>query len=203
MDRELEEMVQKCDTCQLHNKSPPAAPLHLWEWPEKLWTLIHIDYAGPFLGKMFLVAVDATSMWIETHTMNSTTSTATACKLREIFAEHELPEILISDNGPNFTTEEFETCMRKNGIVHISSAPYHPASNGLAERAVQTVKSGITKTAGDIVDTKLQRLLFDYRRTPQTTTGKSPLYGELRVLTVTSLCFILEGKECVMYHRSI
>ena len=40
---------------------------------------------------------------------------------------------------------------------------------------MQTVKSGITKTAGDNVETKLQRFLFDYRRTPQTTTGKSPM----------------------------
>ena len=77
MDRELEEMVQMCDTCQLHNKSPSAAPLHHWEWPEKPPTRIHIDYTGPFLGKMFLVAVDAISKWTETHIVNSTTSTAT------------------------------------------------------------------------------------------------------------------------------
>ena len=55
----------------------------------------HIDYAGPFLCKMFLVVVDATSKRIETYTMNSTTSTATVCKLREIFAKHGLPEILV------------------------------------------------------------------------------------------------------------
>ena len=66
--------------------------------------------------------------------------------------------------------------MRKNGIVvYITSAPYHPASNSLAERVVQTVKSGITKAAGDNVETKLQRFLLDYRRTPQTTTGKSSM----------------------------
>ena len=79
IDREQEEMVQKCDTCQLQ-KSPPAAPLHPWKWPENQWNHIHIDYAGPFLGKMFLIAVDATSKWIETHIMNTTTSTATFCK---------------------------------------------------------------------------------------------------------------------------
>ena len=42
MGRELEEIVQKCDTCQLHNKSPPAAPLHPWEWSEKPWNCIYI-----------------------------------------------------------------------------------------------------------------------------------------------------------------
>ena len=107
--------------------------------------------------------------------MNSATSTATVCKLREIFALHGLSEILISDNAPNFTSEEFETFMRKNGIGHITSTPYHLASNGLAEGVVQIVKSGITKMAGDNVETKLQRFLFDNRRTPQTTTGKPPL----------------------------
>ena len=50
MDRELEEMVQKCDTCQPYNKSPPAAPIHPWEWSENLWGRIHIDYAGPCLN---------------------------------------------------------------------------------------------------------------------------------------------------------
>ena len=99
----------------------------------------------------------------------------TVCKLREILAQHGLPEILVTDNAPNFTSEEFQTFMRKNGIVHITSAPYHPASNDLAEMDEQTVKSGITKTAGDNVETKLQSLLFDYRRITQTTTGKSPM----------------------------
>ena len=68
--------------------------------------------------------------------MNSTTSTATVYKLREIFAQHGLPEVLVSDNASNFISEEFEIFMRKNGIVHITSAPYHPVSNSLAERAL-------------------------------------------------------------------
>ena len=57
----------------------------------------------------------------------------------------------------------------------MTSAPYHPASNGFGERALHTVKSGITKTAGDNMEVKLRRFLFDYRRTPQSTTGKSPM----------------------------
>ena len=127
MDKDLEKMVQRCDTCQLHNKSPPAAPLHPWEWPEKPWTRIHTDYARLFLSMMLLVAVNATSKWIKTDIMSSTTSTTIVNKLREIFMQHGLPEALVSDNAANFISEEFETFMRKNGIVHVTSAPYHPA----------------------------------------------------------------------------
>ena len=78
-------------------------------------------------------------------------------------------EILVSDNAPNYTSKEFETFMKENGTVYMTSAPDHPASNGLAERAVQTVKSGITKTAGDNFEKKLHKFLFlffNYRRTP-------------------------------------
>ena len=112
---------------------------------------------------MLLVAVDATSKWIKTHITSSTTSTATVNKLREIFAQHGLPEVLVSDNAANFISEEFETFMRKIGIIHVTTAPYHPASNDLGEQAVQTGKSGITQTAGDNMEVKLHRFLFDYR----------------------------------------
>ena len=69
---------------------------------------------------------------------------------------------------------EVEDFMRQNGIIHKTSAPYHPASNGLAERAVQTVKDGLTKMPGSSVAQKLQLVLFNYRLTPHSTTGRSP-----------------------------
>ena len=98
MDRNLEEQVNSCQTCQLHQKSPAEAPLHPWEWPGHPWERLYIDYAGPFMGHMFLVVVDAYSKWLEVHTMQSTTSTATIEKLREIFATHGLPGTVVSDN---------------------------------------------------------------------------------------------------------
>ena len=61
-----------------------------------------------------------------------------------------------------------------NAIKHLTMAPYHPVSNGLAERAVQTLKTGLKKmTVGNIED-KLACFLFQYRITPHTTTGQSP-----------------------------
>ena len=53
-----------------------------------------------------------------------------------------------------------------NRIRHLTSAPYHPASNGLAERAVQSFKNTMKKTTGDSVETKVARFLLHYRVTP-------------------------------------
>ena len=174
LDEDIEREVKNCNQCQLHHTTPAAAPLHPWEWPGHPWTRLHIDYAGPFKGEMFLVVVDAYSKWLEVHQMTSTTSTATIEKLREIFATHGLPTTVVSDNGTNFTSSEFEEFMKRNGIKHIKVSPYHPASNGQAERAVRIFKEGIEKMKEGSMRTKLSRFLLKYRITPHTTTGVPP-----------------------------
>ncbi|XP_060786568.1 LOW QUALITY PROTEIN: uncharacterized protein K02A2.6-like [Neoarius graeffei] len=173
MDSDIEKEVQSCHTCQENRKCPAGAPLHPWEWPETPWSRLHIDYAGPYLGKMFLIIVDAHSKWIDVYPTNSATSQVTIEKLRQCFSTHGLPQTIVSDNGTCFTSQEFETFLKQNGIQHKTSAPFHPASNGLSERAVQTFKQGIKKTKGD-TGTKIARFLFNYRITPQSTTGLSP-----------------------------
>ena len=174
IDTDIEILVKGCKSCQENRNNPSAAPLHPWEWPSRPWRRIHVDYAGPFLGKMFLVIVDAHSKWIEVFPMNHSTSTATIEKLRQTFAVHGLPEMLVSDNGTCFTSELFETFLKKNGIRHVCSAPYHPSTNGLAEKAVQILKRGLKKMTGGTIETRVSRLLAAYRVTPQSTTGLSP-----------------------------
>ena len=117
------------------------APIQPWEWPERPWSHLHIDYAGPLRGHMFLVVVDAYSKWMEVCPVKSATSAATISQLRAIFATHGIPELLVSDNGPAFTSSEFKEFMHLNGIRHTTSARYHPATHGLAERAVQTFQA--------------------------------------------------------------
>ena len=70
--------------------------------------------------------------------MNSATSGVTIDKMRSTFASHGLPEIVVSDNGSNFVSSEFKSFLQKNGIKHITAAPYQTSTNGLVERAVQT-----------------------------------------------------------------
>ena len=61
IDGDLEEKVKRCTPCQESQKSLPAAPLHPWEWPQKPWMRVHTDYAGPLMGHMFLILVNAYS----------------------------------------------------------------------------------------------------------------------------------------------
>ena len=87
--------------------------------------------------------------------------------------------MVVSDNGTAFTSVEFQAFMKRNGIRHVRCAPYHPSSNGLAERAVQTFKEAMKKTHGDI-DVRIARFLFQYRIIPHATTGQSPAFLLLR-----------------------
>ena len=174
IDKDIETKVKACSECQQNQKTPEKAPLHPWDWPDRPWMRLHIDYAGPFLGKMFLVVVDANSKWLDVVSVPSATTQHTIAKLMSIFATHGLPEMIISDNGTVFTSADFQTFTKQNGIRHITSAPYHPASNGLAERAVQTFKAAMKHEDSLPVETRLLRFLFQYRITPHSTTGVPP-----------------------------
>ena len=123
---------------------------------------------------MYLVVVDAYSKWLDVQFMNSITSESTIAKLKDIFATHGLPQKIVTDNGPLFTSSTFKAYMDQNGIKHICTAPYHPSSNGLAERAVQTFKQSLRQIPGSSVREKLAKLLFKYRITPHSSTGVAP-----------------------------
>lgn len=123
---------------------------------------------------MYLVIVDAHSKWLEVHDMSVATSQTTMDKMRSIFAVHGLPEVLVTDNGSVFTSVEFELFCARNAIKHVTSSPYHPTTNGLAERAVQTIKTVLKKAGGASMESAIARFLFQYRLTPHSTTGVSP-----------------------------
>lgn len=176
MDAELEQVCRTCEPCQMEQKAPRQVPLHPWEFPGQSWKRLHIDFAGPFLGHTFMIIVDAYSKWLEVFRMPNLTSQSTISRLRRLFAAYGLPEHIVTDNGTQFTSEEFKNFMQQNGILHSTSAPGHPATNGLAERYVQTFKGGIKKLAHVTMDLedKISLFLMQYRTTPNCTTGQSP-----------------------------
>ena len=134
----------------------------------------HVDHFGPFRGHIFLILVDNYSKWVDNAPVSSTSSVVTIAKLRTWFATHGLPCTLVSDNRAGFVSEEFEGFLKKNGIQHITSPAYHPASNGLAERGVRIIREAQKKQSPGDIQCKLDRILFKYRITPHTTTHQTP-----------------------------
>ena len=86
MNSDLEKKVRSCQVCQSARHNPAHAPLHPWEWPQRPWSRVHADYAGPIFGKMFLILVDAHTKWIDIHITASSTSQVTIEKMRQTFA---------------------------------------------------------------------------------------------------------------------
>ena len=101
------------------------------------------------MGHMFLIALNTHLKCPEVVQMNTTNAAQTITVLRQMFATYGLPEQLVSDNGPQFASAEFTEFCSVNGIQHVHVAPYHPSSNELAERFIQTFKSVMKKGKKD------------------------------------------------------
>ena len=107
--------------------------------------------------------------------MKSTTSVATIQELRQLFSSYGLLEMLISDNGPQFTSDEFQQFLRLNRVKHVRSAPYHPSSNGAAERFIRTFKHSLRAGSPNLpFHHQLMNFLLSYRTTPHASTKMTP-----------------------------
>ncbi|KAK6179270.1 hypothetical protein SNE40_011672 [Patella caerulea] len=180
LDDDIEKKVRGCQVCLSVRKSPPSSPLLPWKWPSRIWQRLHIDYAE-FQKQNYLIVIDSHSKWLEVFNMPSTTSARTIEVLRALFSSYGIPEDVVSDNGPQFKSAEFEQFMMNNGIRHICTPPYHPASNGAAERSVQTIKQSLLKqvlqsntNTNESLKRKLDNFLLMYRVTPHSVTGVPP-----------------------------
>ena len=98
--------------------------------------------------------------------------------LHTFFTSHGLPYITVSDKGPSFTSKENKNLIHKNEIKNITTASFHPSSNGAAKRAVQTFKSAMGKVVVESsnvpIKTLISRFLFSYCNTPHTQTERAP-----------------------------
>ena len=157
-------------------KAPPSAPAHPWLVPQHPWQRIQVDYAQ--FGKYLLfINIDAYLKWPGVFVMSSTSTQQTIDKLRTMFATHRLSATLVSNNGPPFTSAEFEKFMNANGIAHRHIPPYHPSSNGLVKNMVCTVKQALSKckiSANATLETYIARFLASYRNTRHPMTSRTP-----------------------------
>ncbi len=204
LDKEIAKHVAECVACSSVRNTPGVAPLKLWPWPVQAWERIHIDYAQKE-GVYFLVIIDSHSKWLEMFPTTSMTTSRTLELLRQVFAAYGLPKEVVSDNGPQFTAQDFQVFMTKNGVKHTKVAPYHPASNGAAERSVQILKKALDKQKMDGRQKGLPlkhgvaNFLLKYRNTPHSVTEVSPaqLFFQREICTTLSLVKLCQAEYMV------
>ena len=171
IDSDIEKLIKSCEQCMLSQKSPKKVPTHKWEEPTQNFSRVHMDYAGPRKGFNFLILVDAKSKWPEVRILSKAPTTDSTIKLLEdIFSFHGYPQTLVSDNASIFSADnaEFSNYCKTKGIFHCFTAPGKPATNGLAERYVQILKSKLSKMEaepGDIQE-KVRQIVLRFRATP-------------------------------------
>ncbi|KRX71353.1 Uncharacterized protein T06_16072 [Trichinella sp. T6] len=149
MNKDIEMKAQSCEGCAIAQKNPAKVAVKPWEVADRPCKRIHVDFAGPVNGKMFLIVADAHSKWPEVLHMPHITTEQTIESLKTVFARFGFPEVLVSDNGTQFTATEFTIFCPENGICHVTSAPYQAQSNGQVERFIDTFKRALKKSTND------------------------------------------------------
>ena len=171
MTTELKEYISKCDVCLTHRASQSKEPLLQHDTTERPWAKIGIDLCE-LHNRELLVICDYYSNFIEVERINKANTCGITKALKAQFARYGVPDIVVSDNGPQFGAKEFASFARTWGFTHITSSPRYPQSNGKAENAVKTIKRLFTKCHDSGKSEYLA--LLDWHNTPSEGMGTSP-----------------------------
>ena len=158
LSKQIEDLVRECPTC-IKTKTNRAEPMIPSQLPERPFQKVGTDLFE-WKGQEFVLVVDYFSRYCEIGVLRKSTSQEVINHLKAIFARHGIPETVISDNGPQYSSAEFAKFAEDWGFTHITSSPKYPQSNGEAERMVQTTKNLLTKSDDPYEG------LFAYRTTP-------------------------------------
>jgi transposase InsO family protein len=176
----VKDFVKDCVDCQMADKTRKTLrpKLDHVPHPEGPWMTLVTDIVGPFeTGDYVLVVVDVYSHFPEVLISRTITSEVLIDWFRDLFCRYGLPKRVISDNGPQYVAQSFESFLKHEGVDHILTTPYHPSSNGCCERfnsiVVNTVKISFRKGVVDF-GKDLKERLRSYRSTPHPATKCTP-----------------------------
>ena len=166
LSNSIKNLVRQCRECAEHStqRREPLipSPLPTYPWQKIGADLFQLD------GAIYLLAVDYYSRYPEVVKLPTATSLTVISALKSIFSRHGIPEILRSDNGPQFDSADMVSFASSYGFYHDTSSPRYPQSNGQAERAVQTIKKLLKKSKDPYLS------LLAYRSAPLQWCGYSP-----------------------------
>ncbi|XP_018914448.2 uncharacterized protein [Bemisia tabaci] len=181
LNSDIESISKSCEACQSLNFKPLSCESVSWPVTSSPWERVHVDHFY-FDNNTFFLLVDTYSNWLDVCQVKSTSAESVIAKLSSHICTFGLLKEIVSDNGPPFDSAEFLDFCTANNILVSKSPPYHPKSNGTAERAVRTIKSALKKGIMDAKNVEksysltniLSEFLLHYRNTPTTVKGKTP-----------------------------
>ena len=161
---EMKEYISACETCrELDSMTHVTETLMSHEVPSRPWEKIATDIFT-LDGKGYLITIDYCSNFWEVDRLPNTKASTTILKLKSHFARYGIPDQVISDNGPQFTSDEFTNFSRTWDFEHLTSSPGNSKANGKAESEVKTAKGMLKKSIRAGTDPYLA--VLDYRNTP-------------------------------------
>ena len=130
INKDILKQYQSCKTCIKYSKSNKRNDCSLCPTPELPWHTVATDL---FETKKYLLLVDYYSRFPVLHKLGSTTSKVLVQEVKAVFAECGVPNVIVSDGGPQYTSAEFKDLTKQWQIEHRVSSPRNPQSNGTAE----------------------------------------------------------------------
>ena len=183
MSAEIKKMIDACETCRTYKTAPHKESLMPHEVPSRLWEQIGVGLLTLNNDKDYLITVDYYNNFCKVDRLTNTKATPVILKLKNHFARYGCPDRVMSDNGPQFTAEEFARFAYARGFDHKTSSPGNSKANGKAESAVKTAKRLIRKAIEARAETYLA--ILDYRNTPTQGMKSSPVQRLMNCRTKT------------------
>ena len=186
MSAEIKALVERSSLCDEFQAKNASQPMQSHQIPNCPWSKIATDLFT-LNSKNYITVVDHFSDFIEASKLQDTTSTSVTKALKDHFfkSRHGIPDTVVSDNGSQFSSQEFHEFSLSWELNHVTSSPHYPKSNGKAESSVKIVKQLFKKAERDRKDPWLA--LLDYRNTPTEGVGASPAQRPMSSRTHTLL----------------
>ena len=162
-NKDILKQYQSCKTCTKNSKSQRCEPLQSHPTPELPWHTVATDLFE-IRNSKYLLLVANYSRFPVLCKLDSTTSRVLVQEMKAVFVELGVPNVIVSDGGPQYTSAEFKDFIKQWQIEHTVSSPRNPKSNGMAERCVLTMKASLIKTMEEEGDMDLA--LLTYKTTP-------------------------------------
>ncbi|RXN33948.1 Retrotransposable element Tf2 type 1 [Labeo rohita] len=163
INTDIDKMVSSCDTCLKHRAKQQKEPMIISDAPEEPWQKVGTDLFS-LDGQNYLLVIDYLSNYPEIALLSSTSAAGVVTHMKSIFARHGIPQVVCSDNGPCYSSRDFQKFAEEYGFQHVTSSPLYPQSNGKAEKGVHIVKLLLKKAVDSQSDPYLA--LLSYRASP-------------------------------------